>query len=306
MSAKRAYAYIGVGVGLLIVLVVAIVAWVVIRTQRGSSKSSSEETKLSTDPATPIGSDFYIYNYLNKPVRIDLVSPKSKIPVPFIEAIPARQRRGLKMSTVIKHFRDGASFRIYILNVPGESQPVHFSDYSLDLPQGATIRALHVGMVTSRWVGATQDYKFIPALNAVQGRPWIKIHNRTALNLHINEGIDISPYGILRYSGRDHFGVRIGTIFTDQQGIFPPWKFTTPATDVYWGVVSDLQQPLFGGWQIDSEFDDEADNPQWLLENGWYGGPAHGNISPGFIPKDGPPTAPLDRWGQLPKLPKKW
>lgn len=306
MSSKEAYAYIGIGVGLIVLLIIGVVAWVVVKTRDSKASRNPKELprKLPDDPATPRGSDFYIYNYLNKPIQIDLVS--TGITRPFISSISARRRRGLKMSTVVNYFRNGSSFRISVLDVPGESEPLHFSDYSLDLPPGTTIRALHVGMITSRWVGATQDYKFIPALNAVQGRPWIKIHNKTAINLHINNNIDISPRGTLRYSGRDSFGVRIGTIFADQQGIFPPWKFTVPATDVYWGVVSDLQQPLFGGWQIDSEFDDEADEPQWLLENGWYGGPAEGNIAPGFVPKDGLPTAPLDRWGQLPKLPKKW
>lgn len=295
----RAYIYIGIGVGLLVIIGVVVAVWIGLRTKKETEKFEKPSAKTG-DP--PRGSDFYIYNYLLKPIRINLVNPRTGLNQPFIDHIPAKTRRGLKISTIIKHLRTGARFRIYVLVSEG---PLHFSDYDLDLPEGTTIRALHVGMVTSRWVGATQDYKFIPALNAVQGRPWIKIHNKTALNLHINNNIDISPYGTLRYSGRDHFGVRIGTIFTDQQKIFPPWQFDVPATDVYWGVTSDIQQPKFGGWQIDSEFDDRADDPQWLLENGWYGGPGEGNIAPGFIPKDGPPTAPLDRWGQLPKLPKK-
>lgn len=298
---ERAHAYIALSVVLLILLILAVVSWTtVMTTDKKSSKKS--KNKLTTDPATPKGSDFYIYNYLNKPVSIDIIS--EGLPIPFIESIAPNTRRGLKMSTVVKYFRTGAYFKIHVLGV-GDGR-LHYSDYSLDLPENSTIRALHIGMITSRWVGATQDSTFKPGVNAIQGRPWIKIHNKTAINLHINNNIDISPRGTLRYSGRDHFGVRIGTIFTDQDGIFPPWKFDIPATDVYWGVVSDLQQPLFGGWQIDSEFDDEADEPQWLLENGWYGGPAYGGISPGFIPKNGPPTAPLDRWGQLPKMPKIW
>ena len=300
MPSKETYAYIGIGVGLLVIFIIVLVVWLVIRKRDKKGGSSGNTPKMATDPATPKGSDFYIYNYLNKPVRLDVVTPG--ITEPFIESIAPHSRRGLRMSTVVKYFRAGAYFKIYVLGLP--QGPVHYSDYSIDLPKGTTIRALHIGMITSRWVGATQDYNFKPGVNAIQGRPWIKVHNRTALNLHINNNIDISPYGTLRYSGRDHFGVRIGTIFTDQEDIFPPWKFDIPATDVYWGVVSDLQQPLFGGWQIDSEFDEDADEPQWLLENGWYGGPAYGNISPGFIPKDGPPTAPLDRWGQLPPMPK--
>ena len=281
--------------GLLVLTVIAIIVWIALRVK----KETTEKLVLPARMGVPRGSDFFVYNYLNKPVQIDIVQG---IPQIFIDRIEPHQRRGVKMSDVVKYLRSGAMFQIYVLD-PTKGR-ILFSNYSIDLPKDATIRALHIGMITSKWVGATQDYKFIPGLNAVQGRPWIKIHNRTALNLHINNNIDISPYGTLRYSGRDHFGVRLGTIFTDQEGIFPSWKFKVPATDVYWGVVSDLQMPLFAGWQIDSEFTDDSDDIQYLLENGFMGGPAEGNIAPGFIPRDGPATAPLDRWGQLPDLPK--
>jgi hypothetical protein len=83
------------------------------------------------------------------------------------------------------------------------------------------------------------------------------------------------------------------------EGIYPDFKFNVPATDIYYGVVSDLQQPFFGGWQIDADFDDVPEQPQYLLENGWMGGPAHGHIKPGDIPRMGMKQFPdMNRWGE--------
>ena len=154
-------------------------------------------------------------------------------------------------------------------------------------------------MVTSRWVGADADYNIgKPGLNAVQGLPWIKIHNRTQYPLSINNNINISPGGVLRYTGRDHFGVRLGTLFQDQDKIFKDFIFTIPATDVYYGVVSDIQQPLFGGWQMTPEFDDDPNEPQYLLEEGFMGGPAYPTMPYGLLYSEGPEVPPQDRWGR--------
>lgn len=301
MAPKRVYAYIGLGVLLLILIASSVAIWIALRTKLETSKDRKDTTSNSKKSlGASEGNDFYVYNYLNKPVQVDIVETHSRIDRKFIQNISPHSRRGIKSSDVVKYLRSGTTLRVFVLD---DGKRILFSNYTLDLPGNETIRALHIGMITSKWVGATPDSTFIPP-NAIQGRPWIKIHNMTAMDLRINNNISISPYGLFRYTGRDHFGVRLGTIFTDQKGIFPSWTFKIPATDVYWGVVSDLQMPLFAGWQIDSEFTDESDEPQWLLQNGWMGGPAKGKIAPGFIPKDGPATPPLDRWGQLPKLPK--
>ena len=71
--------------------------------------------------------------------------------------------------------------------------------------------------------------------------------------IRLNENMNISSNGTLRYSGRDAFGVRLGTVFEDQDHIFPDFIFTVPATDIYYGVTSDIEQPLFGGSQLSPE-----------------------------------------------------
>ncbi len=302
-------------IGIFAVIFIVAIIFFIWYSSSGNTAPSPKSSKKSVKEGFKHGNDFYIYNYLLKPVKID-VRTKGGLTDRLID-IPARKRKGLRMKDVKKYIRAGNELSIYVVIDPSfekenekggvkdierkdakKAEELLFSKYMLDLPEDYTIKALHVGMITSRWVGAGFDQNYIPALNAVQGRPWIKIHNFTDIPLSLNNNIDISSEGILRYTGRDHFGVRLGTIFDDQKGIFPRFKFNIPATDVYYGVTSDIQQSLFGGWQIDEKFIDDSDEPHFLLENGFQGGPANGNIVPGFLPKEGPPLrVELNRWG---------
>jgi len=238
------------------------------------------------------GRDFYIYNYLNYPVSVKIGSSAKNLP-----DIPGKGKIGLSTSYVNEYFQGGQTLNIFV-KLPKDGGLLHYSDYYLNLEKNTTIKALHIGMITSRWVGAGYDDKFIPA-NAQQGRPWVKIHNKTNLSLEINNNINIEPYNSLRYTGRHHFGVALGTIFNDKNNIFQTFKFDTPATDIYYGVVSDIQQPLFGGWQLTDEFDDDPTEPYHLMEEGFVGGPAEDSIPIDYIPLYGPPTKPVDRWGEI-------
>jgi len=280
---------------MLVYLILAVIALIVayMYTQQ---KSSVPETK-NVKTAERFNNEFYIYNYLLKPIVIK-IDENGEIS-PFIDRIEPKSNIGMKFRKSSQYLKKGNIVKVFYIDNNGDE--VHFSDYSLDIPEDTTIKMLHIGMVTSRWVGATQDSTFKPGLNAVQGRPWIKIHNLTDEYLSLNDSIDISPGGMLRYSGRDHFGVRLGTIFKDRNGVFPDYIFTIPATDLYYGITSDIQQSLFGGFQIDEKFYDEEEEPQFLLENGWMGGPANGSIEPKYLPKEGNPLkyANKNRWGEV-------
>ena len=285
----------------IIILVCIFLAFFCLRKTKDTHKTKSPNKPLRENFISENG-DFKIYNYLNKPVQIHLLDIENGEmsgikPKVLIDHLEARKTKNIKMEVASKHFTKGNGVIVYTHESDGELKM--FSEYKFDVPEGTTIKSLHVGMVTSRWVGADQDSVYIPGANAVQGRPWIKIHNLTDETLSLNYNIDISPGGTLRYSGRDHFGVRLGTIFKDQNNVFPDFIFTIPATDVYYGVTSDIQQPLFGGWQADRIFVHDADEPQFLLENGWMGGPAEGNIPIGFLPTEGPPLESFqNRWGE--------
>ena len=216
-----------------------------------------------------------------------------------IAVIPPYGRIDVPMSEIDRRFKQGFLIKVYTLNDKNEKSL--YSSSLLATPKGTMINELNIGMITSRWVGADSDYNIgKPGLNAVQGLPWIKIHNLTDQYLSLNENINISPNGILRYTGRDHFGVRLGTVFKDMSGTHPDFIFTVPATDVYYGVVSDVEQTLFGGFQLTPTFVHGGYEPQFLLEEGYLSGPADGNIPIGFLPIEGKTIQSVDRWGQIP------
>ncbi len=256
---------------------------------------SSNEVAIS-------GNDFHIHNYLKVPIHIKVELPNKEL-LTLIDKIQPSSKRGVKISTVLKYLRKDTIIKVYVHQEGnGKYGIIPLSNHSLDVPEDGTIKRLHIGMVTSRWIGSDHDQRYIPGLNAVQGRPWIKIHNLTDKILTLNENIRISPGGTLRYAGRDHFGVRIGTIFSDSDGIFPDFNFKIPATDVYYGVTSDIQQSLFGGYQLETDLIHENNEPHHLLENGWYGGPDRPQIEYGYLPKEGPESkvnANLNRWGEV-------
>lgn len=272
------------------------------------SKPSSSK-KTVTEGFINLGHDFYIYNYLSKIIKIYSNTTLSEInpsKPSLIATISPHSRKGFPKKDIEQYLKRNSKFSVYIVgdeNSSGEKKSSSkeceylFSEYELDVPEGETIKMLHVGMVTSKWVGSDGDSSISPG-NAIQGLPWIKIHNMTDYPLSINNNINISPRGTLRYSGRDNFGVRLGTVFKDQNSIFDDFIFTTPATDIYYGVVSDIQQALFGGFQLTEKFIDSTYEPQNLLEGGWQGGAAYPRIPYGFIPTEGKPVPPQNRWGE--------
>nr|QBK86348.1 MAG: hypothetical protein LCMAC102_01430 [Marseillevirus LCMAC102] len=280
----------------LIVIILGGLAIIIFALDKKPKQNPNKSSYDNPNTEFPSGTDFYISNYLQKPIRIEVIDDGGNN-IPLTNRIQPQAKKGFQMKTIEKYIQKGNHMRVYILDdYPGETI---YSDYAFEMPEGTTIKMLHIGMITSRWVGADGDYNIgKPGFNAVQGLPWIKIHNLTDRTLSLNNNIDISPGGTLRYSGRDHFGVRLGTVFKDQNNVFPDFIFTIPATDIYYGVVSDIQQSLFGGFQLTPDFDDAANEPQYLLENGWMGGPAYGHIPIGLLPIEGHSVPPQNRWGE--------
>ncbi len=215
--------------------------------------------------------DFYIYNHLLVPIRLNSEG----------------REQDVQPNDRVKANFDFQNVLISIL-LPGEVK--RYCQYLRT--DGGDV---HVGMITSRWVSRSVDDTAIPP-NAQQGRPYIKIHNMTVLPIELNDNIKIAPQATLLYKGRDHYGVRLGTILRNPLGIFPTWKFITPATDIYYGVVSSVHQKPFGGWQHGIAFKDVPDDEvHHVLEGGFKGGPAKGDIQYDALPRDGE-TA--NRWGE--------
>lgn len=157
-------------------------------------------------------------------------------------------------------------------------------------------KAIHIGGITSRWVGADQDSTIIPA-NAQQGRPYIRVHNFTSVNLNLNEGFTIPPHSTRHFKGRDHLGVRLGTVLVDNDSNFSKWKMMVPITDVYFGVVSEVDQPSYGGWQMDEVFNEHFNEPNFLLQEGFLSGPAIHYINYNALPPVQGLCERVDDWG---------
>lgn len=256
-----------------------------------NNKSSHKEIAQEFPKRREIPSTFSVFNYLKKPVYLEIDGKR-------ILAIQAQDKASISEAVVATMFIRGKLCKIFI-DVPGN--PILFTQYTLNVPEGETIRALHIGMVTGKWVGASEDYNIGKTGNAVQGMPFIHIHNWGEGTLRLNENINVPPNQTATYSGRDHMGVRLGTVLKDANNIFPNYIIRTPITDLYYGVVSDLPQAEFGGFQLTPEFEHDTTEPHFLLEKGWIGGPAYQNIEYGYLPYEGTLLRPVDKWG-LPLL----
>lgn len=233
----------------------------------------------------------FIYNYLNRKI---IIRHHHKI----ILTVEPNSKTKYNVSNLRNIFKYGNCIKINILSNNNEC---NYITYSFDeLPLDKTIKELNIGMITSRWVGGDSFQTIGSGLNAVQGLGYIRLHNFTDKGIYLNQNIYLPPHTIVRYSGRDHFGVRLGTVFKDQDDMYPDFILSVPNTDIYYGVVSDIPQPIFGGYQIDGNFDQNPSNPQFLLEGGWMGGPAKGNIPLGYnyVENVNSLDKYLDRWGQ--------
>ena len=182
--------------------------------------------------------DFKIFNYY--PTKhIKLVSGKwsKQILYGSIETLPIKKAAQL--------FTPGATVEIFVSNIPTPNDYIFLTKYKINKP----IAAIHIGQITTRFSGGTWDDQMVVASNAVQGRPYIRIHNPTMIPLRLNNNILVKPNSVFFYTGRHHFGVPLGLVLKDVDALYPRLQLTKPITDIYYGIVSDTPQPIYGGWQ---------------------------------------------------------
>lgn len=215
---------------------------------------------------------FYIYNYLpNHSIRIEAIPPtEDRKDHRTLIRVPAKGSKELSMPEAIKHFRKGSHIKIY---TKGSDQTEKlYCQQVFDVKEDQMVKALHVGMVTTRIIGGKrQNSGLITSSNAVQGMPFVDIHNLTSQKICLGDtrfSIEIPPNGYYRFKGCDHFGVRLGTIFKDNDNVYSDFQLNRTVTDIYYGVVSDIQQPIYGGWQM--EFDTNPVEASYLFADGWY------------------------------------
>lgn len=242
--------------------------------------------------------DFAVFNYLLKSVRLKFTNDAGRH-IGKDLVVPARAHKVLGLEWFKKHFASGNKISIFYFDPkkPGLGE-THFGDYQTNTPDHV-IKGFHIGQITSRSVGASTDLTIGRPANATDGMPYIKIQNMTPGFLVLNESINIGPGGFLRYTGRDHYGVRLGTVLRDTNGVFPDYIIKEPLDFIYYGVVSDIPQPLFGGWQLSEDLELETTLTKYPLQQGFgalSGGPAIPLVDPEFLPIQGPPVPPKNRW----------
>lgn len=214
--------------------------------------------------------------------------------------LPPRSSKTFNKSFFEKHFADKTKVFIYTFDQqkPGLGDQL-FAEYNINTPE-KVIKGFNVGMITSRSVAGSSDAEGSRPDNAPDGMNYIKIKNMTPNFLVLNQSINIGPFGTLRFTGRDHYGVRLGTLLRDSNGVFPDYVINQKMDFIYYGVTSDIPQPLFGGFQLFEDLDEEPGLTKYPMQQGYgpiSGGPFEGGINNLFLPLLGEEVKPLDRWG---------
>lgn len=261
------------------IIVFAIASLIIMLFLIPSSKNDTEdhiETFNNTKPT-----DFLVFNYFpNHSLKIMSIddknmlqsNPPQPILTPLVENIPPKGTKGIPRKDVLKYLSPGKSIRVYLVDKSGKE--TKFCDYVINggsnqLP----IKNLHIGMITTRFILRTTDnlHMTTTSANAMQGSSWLVIHNVTDVPLSLNGGeITIEPKSTTRYLGYLNQGVTLGTYFKDDNDLYPDFQYLRPHSDLYYGVVSDVQQPILGC--VQTEFSDICDYGQtlWPFEEGIY------------------------------------
>jgi hypothetical protein len=323
---------VGIGTVILLVIITIVIVVIFVEKDKNRKKNILQEkykrgdTSVASGVASGVASDsdklirdgtfFYIHNHLKKTIRVKCiiyenpdneVTPKSLDSMEFKFDIPPLSKKGLseefaKIIFATPKGVDGTKVKAYTLDVgltpayPSVEQ--FFAEYKMKTPGGTMIKELHIGMVTSKVLGERYNQDVI-AVGSAQGRGRVHIHNLTDRKLRLNYNIIIPPHDTLIYYGQNYIGVNLGTIFKDQDGLYEDFNYKMPATDIIYGLSSDVEFGKFAGFENDIRgLLNIPHEPMWLLAEGYLSGPAFSRIDPFFIPTEGKPISPVDQWGR--------
>lgn len=251
-----------------VALIVGIVVLVVVLSKSNNPSPSAVSESRPVKEA-PVPTNFRVLNYLpNHTARVDILDPDSGENVTLVDKVRSNKSSGITKDKIERYLKPGSVLRVFITDSKGNTK--HYTDHVIDHSCYERIKNLHIGMVTTRFIGKSTDGLRMSTLadNAIQGHSWLMIHNLTELPLRLNDDIVVAPHSTERYLGYLHQGVTLGTIFQDQDGIYPDFQYLNPHTDIYYGVVSDLRQPLYGPFQLEFSDDCDPDQTLWPFELG--------------------------------------
>ena len=240
----------------------------------GQNKKDDGDTGAVENFNGPEPSNFMIFNYFpDAPIKMVSLDRAGFDFVPgdvIIEKLNPSSAKGLTSEQAKKYIKPGSAFRFYIANDDGSETKI--GDYVINGQSDRKVKNIHVGMVTTRYIGDSMDslQMTTTAANANQGSSWVVIHNLTDIPLSFNNGqITVEPQSTTRYLGYLNQGVTLGTYFKEDSGLFADYQYLKPYNNLYYGVISDIRQPLEGCLQY-NEFNDICDYGQtlWPFEEG--------------------------------------
>ena len=80
---------------------------------------------------------------------------------------------------------------------------------------------------------------------AIQGTPFLNVHNMTTVPLTFNDGLfTVPPGSTVMTSGKNHLGIPLGYIMRNDDGLFERVVLIRPSTDIYYGLVGPQVLPL--------------------------------------------------------------
>lgn len=243
---------------LICVLVVLITLYIIFIIRLPHKKDKAESFKSTKHHS------FQIKNYLiGRPIKIEVENETGE-KLYISDVIPARGSIGVSESDRLKSFGGGNLIKIY--TIENDNKPLLYSKIYIDTGKKEFIKSLYIGQVTTRFSGTTDVFRqTVTNSVAVNGLPWVKIHNLTDQVIRLNGKIQVEPHSTVRYQGYLNSGVALGTYFKNDEGIYPEFQYLKPQSDIYYGLVSDLEQSLNGPLHYGDDFSDIIDPGQTLF-----------------------------------------
>ena len=206
-----------------------------------STNAYGVKTPFPEMPVPPVEdtTQFTVYNYTRANIAVEVVSPSGK--KEKFASVKSQDSASVNARIARSILKRGSKIEIYLVNVSKSSSTL-YATYDV-VKDG--MQALHVGMVTMR-TNPNGNYDHV--IGNVQGMPRLYVHNTTLLPLNFENPLCVQPESVVKYTGRDHNGVPLGLLLEEESGLYPSITVRKPVTDIYFGVVSDLQQPMYGGW----------------------------------------------------------
>lgn len=247
-----------------VIIVILVFLWMTL-------KPSSTSNLDTLSPSPKVGMTMYNH-FKNCHLDIHLLNgtdtSENASSKPFVKF---RDRIDIPLN-VMETLCGNSVIRIFIIPDKGNDR-YHMTDIQLNSPPGTIFRNLHIGTVTTRIIGDTQE-QLNTSINqglATMGSPFLRIHNTTKMPLSLNNGkIQVPPEDYLRFRGYDDAGVTLGMYFYDDNCLYPTFQYLKPFSDLYFGVISDDNQPLNGTYQQNFSIYYDYAQTLWPFQDGIY------------------------------------